>query len=133
MLEVIFGSREIRRNLPAYYLLYSSFFLDLFFYPEGGGDMFLRNFSCLSTDYTPLYPRIHTLHNHCLENTKSYKHVMIYRRRLVVLGQLSHGDCGGLGILTYRDEGNKEVMQNFSARNNLENNYFLRWRAQNGR
>jgi hypothetical protein len=25
--------------------------------PEDGGDMFLRNAGCLSTDYTALYPR----------------------------------------------------------------------------
>jgi hypothetical protein len=27
------------------------------FDPEDGGDMFLRNFNWLSTDYTALYPR----------------------------------------------------------------------------
>jgi hypothetical protein len=31
--------------------------LGLFFYPEDGGDMFLRNVGWLSTDYTALYPR----------------------------------------------------------------------------
>jgi hypothetical protein len=30
---------------------------DLLFDPENGGDMFLRNFGWLSTDYTALYPR----------------------------------------------------------------------------
>jgi hypothetical protein len=29
----------------------------LFFDPEDGGDMFLRNVGWLSTDYTVLYPR----------------------------------------------------------------------------
>jgi hypothetical protein len=31
--------------------------LSLFFDPEGGGDISLRNFGWLSTDYTALYPR----------------------------------------------------------------------------
>jgi hypothetical protein len=35
----------------------SGFLLCLFFYPEDGGDMFLRNVGWLSTDYTALYPR----------------------------------------------------------------------------
>jgi hypothetical protein len=35
----------------------SGFLLDLFFYPEIGGDIFLRNVSLLSTDYRALYPR----------------------------------------------------------------------------
>jgi hypothetical protein len=33
--------------------------LDLFFDPEEGGDMFLRNVSRFSKDYTMLYPRRH--------------------------------------------------------------------------
>jgi hypothetical protein len=33
------------------------FLLDLFFDPEDGGDMFLRNVNRLSTDYTESYPR----------------------------------------------------------------------------
>jgi hypothetical protein len=31
--------------------------LFLFFDPEDGGDMFLQNVGCLSTDYATLYPR----------------------------------------------------------------------------
>jgi hypothetical protein len=31
--------------------------LGLFFDPEDGGEMFLRNVGRLSTDYTALYPR----------------------------------------------------------------------------
>jgi hypothetical protein len=37
--------------------LHAGFLLDLFFDPEIGGDMFLRNVSLLSTDYMVLYPR----------------------------------------------------------------------------
>jgi hypothetical protein len=33
------------------------FLLDLFFDPEDGGDMFLRNVGCNSTDYTASYVR----------------------------------------------------------------------------
>jgi hypothetical protein len=33
------------------------FLLGLFFDPEDGGDIFLRNVGEISTDYTALYPR----------------------------------------------------------------------------
>jgi hypothetical protein len=33
------------------------FLLNYFFDPEDGGDMFLRNVGCNSTDYTASYPR----------------------------------------------------------------------------
>jgi hypothetical protein len=36
---------------------HTGFLLGLFFYPEDGGDMFLRNVGWLSTDYTTLNPR----------------------------------------------------------------------------
>jgi hypothetical protein len=36
---------------------HAGFLLGLFFDPEHGGDMFLRNVGCLSMDYTKLYPR----------------------------------------------------------------------------
>jgi hypothetical protein len=37
--------------------LHTCFLLGLYFDPEDGGDMFLRNVGSLSTDYTALYPR----------------------------------------------------------------------------
>jgi hypothetical protein len=37
--------------------LYAAFLLDLFFDPENGGEIFLRNVGWLSTDYTALYLR----------------------------------------------------------------------------
>jgi hypothetical protein len=37
------------------YLLHTSFLLNLFFDPEDGGDMFLRNASLVSADYAALY------------------------------------------------------------------------------
>jgi hypothetical protein len=38
-------------------LLHAGFLLGLLFYPEDGGDMFLRNVGRLSANYTALYPR----------------------------------------------------------------------------
>jgi hypothetical protein len=38
-----------------FYFLYASFFLRLFFYPEDGSEIYLRNLGCLSTTYTALY------------------------------------------------------------------------------
>jgi hypothetical protein len=37
--------------------LYVGFLLGIFFDPENGGDIFLRNFGGLSTDYEALYPK----------------------------------------------------------------------------
>jgi hypothetical protein len=37
--------------------LHAGILLGLFFNPEDGSDMFLRNVGWLSTDYTSLYPR----------------------------------------------------------------------------
>jgi hypothetical protein len=38
-------------------MFHVGFSLGLFFDPEDGGDMFLRNVTYLPTDYTALYPR----------------------------------------------------------------------------
>jgi hypothetical protein len=55
------------------YLLHAGFLIGSFFEPEVGDDMFLRKFGWISTDYTALYPRSRTPHNHRYENLKSYK------------------------------------------------------------
>jgi hypothetical protein len=47
----------IRLHCFACYLLHSSFYLGSFFHPEDGGEIFLRNVSLLSTDYTMLNAR----------------------------------------------------------------------------
>jgi hypothetical protein len=39
------------------HLLHSGFLLGLFFDPENGSDMLLRNIDCLSTNYLALYPK----------------------------------------------------------------------------
>jgi hypothetical protein len=48
------------RRLAVYsacHLLTCWFLLKIFFDPEDGGDMFLRNVGCISTDYTASHPR----------------------------------------------------------------------------
>jgi hypothetical protein len=44
-------------HLLGYDQLTCWFLLNYFFFPEDGGDMFLRNVDSNSTDYTALYPR----------------------------------------------------------------------------
>jgi hypothetical protein len=44
------------RKQIAYYLFHAGLLLGLFFDPEDRGDMLLWNVSCLSMDYTMLYP-----------------------------------------------------------------------------
>jgi hypothetical protein len=51
------SQREAGEAASDFYLLHAGFFFGLLFYPEDVGDIFLRNVSCLSTDYTVLYPR----------------------------------------------------------------------------
>jgi hypothetical protein len=42
---------------PCSLLSTTGWFAELFFDPEDGGDMFLRNVGCYPTDYTASYPR----------------------------------------------------------------------------
>jgi hypothetical protein len=44
-------------NNSACHLLTCWFLLNYLFDPEDGGDMFIRNVGCNSTDYTASYPR----------------------------------------------------------------------------
>jgi hypothetical protein len=54
----IHKQNKVTKNLPflACHLLTCWFLLELFFDPEDGGDMFLRNVGCNSTDYTASHP-----------------------------------------------------------------------------
>jgi uncharacterized BrkB/YihY/UPF0761 family membrane protein len=47
----------------ACYLLYAGFLLGIFFDPEDGGDIFLQNVDCFSTDCSALYRRISSMRN----------------------------------------------------------------------
>jgi hypothetical protein len=47
--------------------------LGVFFKPEAGGDMFLRNVGWLTLDYTVYIPDNRYLHNHSCQTLKSYK------------------------------------------------------------
>jgi hypothetical protein len=49
----------------------------LFFDPEDGGDMFLRNVGWLSTVYMRYIPEDSTFHNHRCEYLKSYIIVVV--------------------------------------------------------
>jgi hypothetical protein len=51
------GSKNKSSKKVACYLLHIGFLLGLFFYPEDGSDMFFRNISWISTDYTALHPK----------------------------------------------------------------------------
>jgi hypothetical protein len=46
--------KSIIASLPPAYLLVLA---EIFFDPEDGGDMFLRNVGCISTDYMASHPR----------------------------------------------------------------------------
>jgi hypothetical protein len=63
---------KLKFNISNFYdITCTLFLLDLFFDPEDGGDMFLRNVCCLSTDYTSYIPEDITLYTHRYENLKS--------------------------------------------------------------
>jgi hypothetical protein len=51
--SMIAAAQEPAIKPPAYLLVLAEIFFD----PEDGGDMFLRNVGCISTDYTALHPR----------------------------------------------------------------------------
>jgi hypothetical protein len=53
--RIIGQARSQHKSLFATYF-HAGFLLGLFFDPEDGGEMFLRNVSLLSKDYTALYP-----------------------------------------------------------------------------
>jgi hypothetical protein len=53
--SVLWGLR-FSQSPSACYLSNTGFFSGLFFDPEDGGEIFLRNVSWISTDYTTLYP-----------------------------------------------------------------------------
>jgi hypothetical protein len=57
--------------------LHACFLLGLFFNPEDGGDMLLRNGGRLSTGYIVLYPRRYyrTFHIHHRKKLRSYKFI----------------------------------------------------------
>jgi hypothetical protein len=50
----------------------AGFLLGIFFDPEDGGDIFLRNIGWLSMATLRYIPEDSILHNHCCENLKSY-------------------------------------------------------------
>jgi hypothetical protein len=52
------GSSTFRASVERVgHVCWTRWFAELFFDPEDGGDTFLRNVGCNSTDYTALYPR----------------------------------------------------------------------------
>jgi hypothetical protein len=52
------GRRKLYQHEPASTQMASKMFLLKFFFdPEDGGDVFLRNVGCISTDYTASHPR----------------------------------------------------------------------------
>jgi hypothetical protein len=48
---------QLQMKSSAWYLLHTGFLRGLFFDPEDGGDMYLRNVGGISTGYAALYPR----------------------------------------------------------------------------
>jgi hypothetical protein len=68
-----------------------AFLLIIFFHPEDGGDMLLRNVGWLSTDYTALYPRrqysFYSIYSQYILHTVSIQYCV------QTLCKLSHGTC----------------------------------------
>jgi hypothetical protein len=68
---VSYGNTKLRAFLFSALLvtcLHARFLLYLFFGPEDGSEMFIRNNSWFSTDCAALYPKNSTLRNHRCEN-----------------------------------------------------------------
>jgi hypothetical protein len=62
-----------------YCLLPASFLLRLFFIPENGCNMFIRNVGWLSMDYTVLYPRRWNFHHwHSFKSRFIYKRIKLF-------------------------------------------------------
>jgi hypothetical protein len=57
MKSIIFWDMTPCSPLICRWHLLTRWFAELFFDPEDGGDTFLRNVGCNSTDYTASYPR----------------------------------------------------------------------------
>jgi hypothetical protein len=51
------AEKSVKAGGKLSHLFHSGFLFSLFFDPEDGGDMFVRNIGLLSTDYTTLFPR----------------------------------------------------------------------------
>jgi hypothetical protein len=62
--------------------LNTGFLFGLFFDPEDGGDMFLRNVGYLSKDYMALYPEDRNHRIHGCENLRYY---------IILLVKIKHG------------------------------------------
>jgi hypothetical protein len=67
------------RSLLAGFAEIISFCRNYFFYPEDGGDMFLRNVCLTQQTARRHIPEDDTLHNHCCENLKSYVIFLVSR------------------------------------------------------
>jgi hypothetical protein len=52
-----FGEKNLQVASRTFFVLHNDFLLGLFFDPEDGGDIFLRNVGWVSAVYTALYQR----------------------------------------------------------------------------
>jgi hypothetical protein len=64
---------KIKRRFGGTCRIHAGFLLGLFFDPEYGGDLFLRNVGLLSTDYMVSYPEDITLHAGLYTSTNNYR------------------------------------------------------------